>query len=382
MDNDGNDLLENEESEADGGTSAAERVLSVLLMFLQDESSDLRSVVAEGMAKVLITGRVVSANVLSRLIILWYNPISEDDAQLRHCLGSFLPAFAFRSRKNQEVVEQAFLPTIRTIVHAPSTSPLSHIIVSNVVDLFVQLCDMKNMVSYTGSNNNTQAEAVINSTRLDAYEHFVHDSIAMKICNEILTNTSDVSYVKLLTRALTQLTICPRNITGVRDLIELSSQIMDVLHDNRPAKKLVEKFQMRLQGVSLIETTQGCSTVASESTLNPGTAKEIQGDEVTSSEANNGETISDQATHDQAISDNDNTNSNTEHGSGANDIVDEEIFSQGKNLKSELIPTSVLKNPLTLSSRRESRHSRNVSFRSPPPKMQRLSTSSVDFKIN
>ena len=99
--------------------------------------------------KVMITGRVVSANVLSRLILLWYNPVSEDDAQLRHCLGSFLPAFAFRSRKNQEVVEQAFLPTIRTLVNAPTTSPLSAVIVSNVVDLFVQLCDVKNMLAYS-----------------------------------------------------------------------------------------------------------------------------------------------------------------------------------------------------------------------------------------
>ena len=41
-----------EESEKEGDTSAAESVLSVLLMFLQDESADLRSVVAEGMAKV------------------------------------------------------------------------------------------------------------------------------------------------------------------------------------------------------------------------------------------------------------------------------------------------------------------------------------------
>jgi len=343
-----------------------------LLMFLQDESSDLRSVVAEGMAKVLITGRVVSANVLSRLVILWYNPISEDDAQLRHCLGSFLPAFAFRSRKNQEVVEQAFLPTIRTINNAPSTSPLSHIIISNVVDLFIQLCDTKNMIAYTGSNNNTQAEALVNATKLEAYEDFVHDSIAMKLCNEILTNTNDAAYVKLLSRALTQLTICPRNVTVLTDLIDLSSQMIDALHNNRPAKKLVEKFQMRLQGLSFIDSTQGNVTQGS---VTQASVTDING--VTSNEVNEPDEASkDESSHTE---EEDIGKPDTDDNIGVNE---EEIFSQGKNLKSTIIPTSVLKNSSALNSRRESRHSRNVSFRSPPPKMQRLSTSSVDFKIN
>ena len=121
------------------------------------------------------------------------------------------------------------------------------VIVSNVVDLFVQLCDVKNMLTYTSSSDNKHTDSLINSTKLDAYENFVHDSIALKICNEILSNTNDASYVKLLSRALNQLTICPRNVTALNDLADLAVQIVDALGENRAAKKLVEKFQMRLQ---------------------------------------------------------------------------------------------------------------------------------------
>ena len=59
------------------------------------QSSELRGVAAEGLAKLMLCGRVLSARLLSRLVLLWYNPITEDDNRLRHCLGAFFPIFAF-----------------------------------------------------------------------------------------------------------------------------------------------------------------------------------------------------------------------------------------------------------------------------------------------
>ena len=44
----------------------------------------------------MLSGRLVSTKLLSRLVLLWYNPTVEEDLQLRHCL--FLPVFAFASR--------------------------------------------------------------------------------------------------------------------------------------------------------------------------------------------------------------------------------------------------------------------------------------------
>ena len=70
-------------------------LLLMLLLMLHPQSSELRGVAAEGLAKLMLCGRVLSARLLSRLVLLWYNPITEDDNRLRHCLGAFFPIFAF-----------------------------------------------------------------------------------------------------------------------------------------------------------------------------------------------------------------------------------------------------------------------------------------------
>ena len=62
------------------------------------QSSEIRTVCAEGFAKLLLAGRVVSPSLLTRLLLLWYNPVTEDDTRLRHCIGTFLPIYAFASR--------------------------------------------------------------------------------------------------------------------------------------------------------------------------------------------------------------------------------------------------------------------------------------------
>ena len=70
--------------------------------------------------------------------------------------------------------------------------------------------------------------------------------------------------------------------------------------------------------------------------------------------------------------------------SGEPEPEQQQVFSVAKNLlKSDIPPTSSLKSSNSSSTaRRESRLGRNVSFKSPPPKMQRLSTTSVDFNVH
>lgn len=60
--------------------------------------SDLRTETAEGLSKLMYTGRISSAKMLSRLVLLWYNPVTEDDTRLRHCLGVFFQLYSRESR--------------------------------------------------------------------------------------------------------------------------------------------------------------------------------------------------------------------------------------------------------------------------------------------
>jgi len=58
------------------------------------QSSLLREVAAEGIAKLLMSGRILSQKLVAKLLILWYNPLTREEDHLRNVLGVFFPAFA------------------------------------------------------------------------------------------------------------------------------------------------------------------------------------------------------------------------------------------------------------------------------------------------
>ena len=49
-------------------------------------------------------------------------------------------------REGQAVVEEAFMPTLRTLLQAPATSPLAEVNVSNVAEILVQLTDVRHLM--------------------------------------------------------------------------------------------------------------------------------------------------------------------------------------------------------------------------------------------
>lgn len=94
-------------------------VLPVLMRYLDHENGDLRTVAAEGFARLLFCSRIVSSQLLSRLLILYFNPTTEEDTRLRQALSVFFPAFAFASLDRQQLLADAFIPTLKTIANAP-----------------------------------------------------------------------------------------------------------------------------------------------------------------------------------------------------------------------------------------------------------------------
>ena len=58
------------------------------------QSFILRGIAAEGIAKLLLSGRILSQKLLARLLVLWFNPTTQDEDRLRAVLGLFFPAFA------------------------------------------------------------------------------------------------------------------------------------------------------------------------------------------------------------------------------------------------------------------------------------------------
>ncbi|XP_004579248.3 condensin complex subunit 3 [Ochotona princeps] len=209
-------------------TATVKNVLKLLSDFLDSEVSELRIGAAEGLAKLMFSGLLVSSRILSRLVLLWYNPVTEEDFRLRHCLGVFFPMFAYASRTNQECFEEAFLPTLQTLTNAPASSPLAEVDVANVAELLVDLT--------RPSGLNPQAK---NSEDYQALT--VHDNLAIKICNEILTNPCSPE-VRIYTKALNSLELS-NNIA--KDLLVLLDEILEEVKD-RTCLKALEKIKVQL----------------------------------------------------------------------------------------------------------------------------------------
>ncbi|NWS93976.1 CND3 protein, partial [Mionectes macconnelli] len=215
------------EDEEDSAT--VHSLLKLLSSFLDSEFAELRTVAAEGIAKLIFSGRLISAKLLSRLVLLWYNPVTEDDTRLRHCLGVFFPLFAYANRSNQECFEEAYLPTLQTLLNAPATSPLSEVDINNVSELLVDLTRPSGLKLLQSKNSQ------------DYQELTVHDSLAMKICNEILMDPTAPD-VRIYARALNSLELSN---FSTENLLVLLNEILEKVKD-KLCQRAIEKIKMNL----------------------------------------------------------------------------------------------------------------------------------------
>uniref|UniRef100_A0A8K9X7G9 Non-SMC condensin I complex, subunit G n=1 Tax=Oncorhynchus mykiss TaxID=8022 RepID=A0A8K9X7G9_ONCMY len=212
-----------EGEEPEEGSSTAQSILMMLSDFLDSEVSELRTETAEGLAKLMYSGRISSAKLLSRLVLLWYNPVTEDDTRLRHCLGVFFQLYARESRAHQECVEECFLPTLQTLLNAPATSPLAEVDVTNVAELLVELTRPSSLIK----PGDTQV--------------CVHDHLAVRVCGEMLKDPS-APEVRLYAKVLNSLELSADGNT-TRDLVTLLQQEVK----DRIALRAVEKLIGQLQ---------------------------------------------------------------------------------------------------------------------------------------
>ncbi|RMC14287.1 hypothetical protein DUI87_09380 [Hirundo rustica rustica] len=219
---DKSETIEEEES------ATVHSLLKLLSGFLDSEYSELRTEAAEGLAKLMFSGRLISAKLLSRLVLLWYNPVTEEDTRLRHCLGVFFPLFAYANRSNQECFEEAYLPTLQTLLNAPETSPLDKVDISNVSELLVDLTRPSGLKCQSKKSQDYQ-------------ELTVHDSLAMKICNKILANPTAPD-VRIYAKALNSLELSS---SSTENLLVLLNDILEKVED-KPCQRALEKIQMKL----------------------------------------------------------------------------------------------------------------------------------------
>lgn len=209
----------------------ASNILNILTAQMNSEFQQVRAVVSEGIGKLLFQGCVSSSNLLTQLILLWYNPVTEDDSHLRHFLGVFLPAFASSKKCNQEQFEEAFLPTLSALFEAPYSSPLAQIDQYNVAKFMLELTN----------------PYLIPNQKQDVT---IHDRLSINICNEILKNPHS-GQTQLFAKILNYLKLSSNAISVLKDLDILCETILKINPVIRGIKSM-EKFHHTVQSYLLI----------------------------------------------------------------------------------------------------------------------------------
>ncbi|KAJ8903838.1 hypothetical protein NDN08_000371 [Rhodosorus marinus] len=121
---------DNPEDNVDGSTDPSGKalILSLLLDNLLHSDSEMRTVAAEGLARLLFCSRIeAEPEILSKLLLLFFNPATEDDDLHRQSMSVFFPAFAARSQTNRSLFEEALILTLNAISSAPSVSPIASV---------------------------------------------------------------------------------------------------------------------------------------------------------------------------------------------------------------------------------------------------------------
>ncbi|CAI2736832.1 unnamed protein product [Schistosoma spindalis] len=143
-------------------SKTAYRLLKPITSLLEKESDDgLRSTSALGLAKLLIYDRIVSSHILSLLLLLWFNPISEETPQLRRGLAYFFADYACANGigmdafEHQSALTNAVLPTLTTLIRAPASSSLSEVEPNDVASLLARLTDTTHLKNRSESKNLT-----------------------------------------------------------------------------------------------------------------------------------------------------------------------------------------------------------------------------------
>ncbi|PWN36390.1 uncharacterized protein FA14DRAFT_146761 [Meira miltonrushii] len=100
-----------------GGTQEAadaihSQIVNYLLSLLEDDDKQIQAFVAEGMAKLMLSGIVTDDDALRSLILVYMAPETSNNQQLRQCLSYFLPIYCYSSATNQRRLQRVLVPVL------------------------------------------------------------------------------------------------------------------------------------------------------------------------------------------------------------------------------------------------------------------------------
>ena len=90
---------------------SAETVLNFLVHALNQDSMEIQAVAAMGISKLMLSGMITDAEVLKRLVLVYFAPETLDNLELRQCLSYFLPVYCYSNSANQKKMQEVSIDT-------------------------------------------------------------------------------------------------------------------------------------------------------------------------------------------------------------------------------------------------------------------------------
>ncbi|XP_053986177.1 condensin complex subunit 3-like [Hylaeus volcanicus] len=210
--------------------------IKILAGLLDNENQELRTVAAEGIAKLLLNGRISSSSLLSRLIILCYNPANDADFFLRQCLSGFFDNFIIHVAEAQKMLEEAYLPTLQILYKAPDFSPMQEIDPYDVSKFILNI---------------TRTGICRHSTK----NYCAHNNLVFTIFLEALNPDSYIDQ-KMLIKSLQNLHLEIDDDTTKESLRQLIKKVLDTVGtSDKQLLNHIETFKQKLETPSSIQDT-------------------------------------------------------------------------------------------------------------------------------
>ena len=213
---------------ADDEVSAAQSrdsFLSQLVCFLDNANDDLQTVTVEGVAKLLFMnklGGVMMQEMLTKMLLLHFNPAAHELERLQQCLAAFFPLYAYACLPHQISLARILVPTLHIVLKAPRSSPLAKTQPLKLAQLVTLICDGRS--SNVPGNNGLECPHVI---------------IA-----QAMGESSEVD-AKTVSKVLLALHVDPaENQQGVVALRAVAETVLNVLNDKTLEKKMTQFVEM------------------------------------------------------------------------------------------------------------------------------------------
>eukprot|EP00871_Galdieria_phlegrea_P005030 jgi/Galph1/5528/GphlegSOOS_G4140.1 len=151
---------------------------------LTSNLSAIRTCAVEGFAKLILTSRVQpTPPLISCLFLLYFDPFTEEDINLRQCLSVFFPVFVLSSPGHALVIEQSFFQIIDAVLDAPSSKSLSE---ASVTQMAQYLLYLTRWASFFVLHKNETPE---DNTMIEQVR-YIHERICCALLNRIIDDPS------------------------------------------------------------------------------------------------------------------------------------------------------------------------------------------------